>query len=65
LIGDVHDRRPFPLALVVAEFDLRHLELAELHIELVVLELGHLETDVVLPELEQVDPVIKVANLRH
>ena len=63
LIGDVHHRRPLALALVVAELDLVDLQVAELHVELVVLELLRVEADVILPEPEQVDPVIEVADL--
>src|SRR4029077_3650951 len=65
LIGDVHHRWPLPLALVMAELDVRYFLLAEFGLELEAPDLALWQADRVLPVAEVVNPFIEVVELAN
>ncbi len=65
LVGDVHHRRPFALALVMPELDVGDFGLTELGFEPVLAKIALRKTDRVLPVSEVVDPVVEVAKFAN
>ena len=65
LIGNVHERLPLALALVMAELDGRGFGVAELYREFELAQLVAIQTDRILPVAEVIDPVIPIVNLTH
>src|SRR5213596_33461 len=63
LVGDMHHGRPFALAFVMAELDVRYFLLPELCLELELSNLALGQADRILPVAEVVDPFIEVAEL--
>ena len=65
LVGNVHDRLPAQLALVVTKLDFVVGQLAVLRLELVVAELRRVEANVFLPSVEIISPVVEGRNSWH
>src|SRR5262249_40317736 len=65
LIGYVHNRLPAKLALVIPELNLVVRQLAILGLKLVLPEFGRVETDVLLPAVKVINPVVEVCKFQH
>src|SRR6266853_1746571 len=63
LVGDVHHRGPFALALVMAELDVGHFLLPEFRLEIELADLALRQPDRILPVAEVVDPFVEVVQL--
>ena len=59
LVGNLEDSFPFRTAGVVTELDIRPIDVAELHLEVVITELRCVESDVLLPLTEVIRPIVK------
>ena len=65
LIRNLEHGLPLGAAGIIAELDHVGWNGSELHLELVVLELRRIETDVFLPLAEIIRPVVECRYLRH
>src|SRR2546421_7963862 len=65
LVGDVHHGGPLALAFIVPEFDVGHVLLPELRLELEAAQVALGQTDAVLPVAEIVDPLVEVVQLAY
>src|SRR3990172_5993848 len=65
LVGNLHQRFPLAGPRIIAKLDLLVFEVAELRLNLVVSEKCSVVSDVLLPPVEEVHPVVKRCELRH
>src|SRR5207245_1268137 len=64
LVGDVHYGLPAQLPMVVAKLDFG-TDLAVFGLEAVFLELRRVETNVLLPAVKVINPVVEIGNPQH